>query len=125
MRRVHLAAERRLGRAFSRYVLSTRISPDGWPIPDPMPPAEAAARISPAPVLIVHGDQDIYFPPDHGQQLYAAAREPKELWLIPGFGHAERHTDDALVDRIAGWADKASTVSQAEGASHAEEQAAS
>ena len=32
------------------------------------------------------------------------AREPKELWLIPGFGHAERHTDDALTDRIAAWA---------------------
>ncbi len=61
-------------------------------------------------MLIVHGDQDIYFPPDHGQQLYDAAREPKELWLIPGFGHAERHTDDALVDRIAAWADKASAV---------------
>jgi pimeloyl-ACP methyl ester carboxylesterase len=124
MRRVHLAAERRLGRAFTRYVLNTRISPDGWPIPDPMPPAEAAARISPTPVLIVHGDQDMYFPPDHGQQLYEAAREPKELWLIPGFGHAERHTDDALVDRLSGWADKASTMSQSEGTSKAEEQTA-
>jgi pimeloyl-ACP methyl ester carboxylesterase len=132
MRRVHLAAERRLGRAFTKYVLNTRISPEGWPTPDPMPPAEAAARISPTPVLIVHGDQDIYFPPDHGQQLYDAAAEPKELWLIPGFGHAERHTDDALVDRIAAWADKASAVAQAasavtqaEGTSRAEEQTAS
>jgi pimeloyl-ACP methyl ester carboxylesterase len=129
MRRVHLAAERRLGRAFTKYVLNTRVSPEGWPTPDPMPPAEAAARISPTPVLIVHGDQDIYFPPDHGQQLYDAAAEPKELWLIPGFGHAERHTDDALVDRIAAWADKASAaasaVTQAEGASRAEEQTAS
>ena len=110
MRRVHLAAERRLGRAFTRYALNTRISPEGWPTPDPMPPADAAARVSPTPLLIVHGDQDIYFPPDHGQQLYDAAREPKELWLIPGFGHAERHTDDALADRIAAWADKASAA---------------
>jgi pimeloyl-ACP methyl ester carboxylesterase len=119
MRRVHLAAEKRLGRAFTKYALNTRVSPEGWPTPDPMPPAEAAARISPTPVLIVHGDQDIYFPPDHGQQLYDAAREPKELWLIPGFGHAERHTDDALVDRITAWADKASA------AFHTEEQTAS
>jgi pimeloyl-ACP methyl ester carboxylesterase len=114
MRRVHLAAERRLGRAFSKRVLNTRISPEGWPTPDPMPPAEAASRISPTPVLIVHGDQDIYFPPDHGQQLYDAAKEPKELWLLPGFGHAERHTDDALVDRMAAWADKASAAFHAE-----------
>jgi fermentation-respiration switch protein FrsA (DUF1100 family) len=107
MRRVHLAAEKRLGRAFTRYVLHTRISPAGWPVPLPVAPAEAAAQISPVPLLIVHGDQDIYFPPDHGQALYDAAREPKELWLIPGFGHAERHTDDALVDRLAAWAAKA------------------
>jgi pimeloyl-ACP methyl ester carboxylesterase len=126
MRRVHLAAERRLGRVFTRHVLNTRVSPDGWPTPDPMPPAEAAALISPTPVLIVHGDQDIYFPPEHGQQLYDAANEPKELWLLPGFGHAERHTDDALVDRIAAWAEAASTASTAEGAApRAEEQTAS
>jgi pimeloyl-ACP methyl ester carboxylesterase len=104
MRRVHLAAEKRLGRAFTRRVLNTRISPEGWPTPDPLPPAAAAARIAPVPLLIVHGDADIYFPPDHGQQLYDAASEPKELWLLPGFGHAERHTDEALVDRIAAWA---------------------
>jgi pimeloyl-ACP methyl ester carboxylesterase len=110
MRRVHLAAERRLGRAFTRRVLNTRVSPEGWPTPDPMPPAEAAALIAPTPVLIIHGDRDIYFPPDHGQQLYDAAAEPKELWMLPGFGHAERHTDDALVDRIAAWADKASAA---------------
>jgi pimeloyl-ACP methyl ester carboxylesterase len=125
MRRVHLAAERRLGRAFTKYVLNTRISPDGWPTPDPLPPAEAAARISPTPVLIVHGDQDMYFPADHGQQLYDAAREPKELWLIPGFGHAERHADDALVDRIVAWADKASADSRAEGTPRAEQQTTS
>jgi pimeloyl-ACP methyl ester carboxylesterase len=113
MRRVHFAAEKRLGRAFTKHVLHTRISPEGWPTPDPMPPAEAAALIAPAPLLIIHGDQDVYFPPEHGQQLYAAAREPKELWLLPGFGHGERHTDDALTDRIAAWAAKAVAVQPA------------
>jgi pimeloyl-ACP methyl ester carboxylesterase len=109
MRRVHFAAERRAGRLFAKYVLNTRISAGGWPTPEPEPPAAAAARISPVPVLIVHGDKDIFFPPDHGRELYDGAREPKELWLIPGFGHAERATDDALADRIAAWvADKVS-----------------
>ena len=37
------------------------------------------------------------------------AREPKELWLIPGFGHAERATDDELVDRIVAWVTEAVT----------------
>jgi alpha-beta hydrolase superfamily lysophospholipase len=103
MRRVHFAAEHRVGRLFARYALNTKISPDGWPNPDPVPPATAAARISPVPVLIVHGDKDLFFPPEHGRELYEGARDPKELWMLPGFGHAERATDEALTDRIAAW----------------------
>jgi pimeloyl-ACP methyl ester carboxylesterase len=102
MRRVHFAVERRVGRLFARHVLKTRIAPRGWD-PVPLPPADAAARISPVPVLIVHGDQDLYFPAEHGRELFAGAREPKEFWLLPGFGHAERATDDKLTDRIAAW----------------------
>jgi pimeloyl-ACP methyl ester carboxylesterase len=103
MRRVHFVAEKRLGRMIARQFLHTRIDPHGWPTPEPLPPAVAAERISPVPLLIVHGDKDQFFPADHARQLYAAAREPKELWLIPGFGHAERATDDQLADRIAAW----------------------
>jgi pimeloyl-ACP methyl ester carboxylesterase len=109
MRRVHFAAEKRLGRLLARHFAQTRISSAGWPTPDPLAPAEAAARISPTPLLIVHGDKDLYFPPEHGRQLYAGARDPKELWLIPGFGHAERATDDRLVDRIVAWVAEAVT----------------
>jgi len=109
MRRVHFVAEKRLGRLIARQFLKTRISPGGWPTPDPLPPAAAAARISPVPVLIVHGDKDLYFPPEHARQLYEGAREPKELWLIPGFGHAERAMNDELVDRIVGWLTEAMT----------------
>jgi pimeloyl-ACP methyl ester carboxylesterase len=102
MRRVHWAVERRLGRAITRTLLKTRISPAGWN-PVPMPPDEAAALVSPTPLLIVHGDQDVYFPVDHGHRLYAAAQEPKELWIEPGFGHAESGATGPLLDRIAGW----------------------
>jgi pimeloyl-ACP methyl ester carboxylesterase len=102
MRRVHFAAEKRIGRLFARQFLQTKIASGGWD-PEPLPPADAAARISPVPVLIVHGDKDVYFPAEHARQLYASAREPKELWLLPGFGHAERATDDKLTDRIAAW----------------------
>jgi alpha-beta hydrolase superfamily lysophospholipase len=102
MRRVHFAAERRLGRMFTRHFLGTRIASGGWN-PLPVPPAVAAASISPVPVLIVHGDADNFFPPEHGRELYEGAREPKELWMLPGFEHAERATDDALADRIVDW----------------------
>jgi len=102
MRKVHWAVEHRLGRLVTRTLLSTRISSGRWD-PVPLPPADAAARIAPTPLLIVHGDQDGYFPVDHARQLHAAAREPKELWIEPGFGHAESGATPALLKRIGGW----------------------
>src|SRR5690242_4540320 len=109
MRRVHWAVERRLGRMITRRWLNTRVSSERWN-PVPMPPAEAAARIAPIPFLVVHGDRDPYFPVEHAHQLYTAAREPKELWVVPGFGHAESGSSDALVDRIAAWVDTATAA---------------
>jgi fermentation-respiration switch protein FrsA (DUF1100 family) len=106
MRWVHRAVERRAGRYVTRCWLKTRVSPAGWTL-IPIPPAEAAARISPVPLLIVHGDKDLYFPPEHAHQLYQAAKEPKELWLEQGMGHAESATSQDLVDRIARWAAQA------------------
>lgn len=102
MRRVHWVIERRLGRVVSRYALGTRVSPAGW---DPLPeaPHEVAARISPAPLLVVHGDADRYFPVEHGESLYAAAAQPKELWIEPGFGHAENAASTDLIRRIGAW----------------------
>jgi pimeloyl-ACP methyl ester carboxylesterase len=108
MRQVHLAVEHRLGRFVTRRWMKTRISPERWKLV-PVPPAEAAAQVSPVPLLIVHGEQDQYFPPEHARQLYMAAREPKELWLVPGMGHAESACTDDLVDRIARWVDQATS----------------
>ncbi|HEX6077948.1 MAG TPA: alpha/beta hydrolase [Micromonosporaceae bacterium] len=102
MRRVHWIVERPAGRLVSRLALGTRISSGRW---DPVPeqPTVAVARISPTPLLIVHGDRDRYFPVGHAHALYEAARQPKELWIVPGFGHAESAADPTLVSRIAAW----------------------
>jgi len=102
MRRAHWVIERPLGRLVGRLALRTRISADGWD-PVPEPPHEVAARISPTPLLIVHGDVDRYFPLEHAEKLYAAAAEPKELWIEPGFGHAETAAPEDLLRRIAAW----------------------
>ena len=112
MRWVHRAVERRAGRYVTRRWLNTRINPEGWKLV-PVPPAEAAAKIAPVPLLIVHGDLDVYFPPEHARQLYMAAREPKELWLLPGMGHAESACSQELVDRIGRWVDRATRPSAA------------
>jgi pimeloyl-ACP methyl ester carboxylesterase len=112
MRWVHRAVERRSGRYVTRHWLKTRISPEGWKL-IPVPPAEAAAKIAPVPLLIVHGEKDLYFPPEHARQLYMAARQPKELWLLPEMGHAESASDPDLVDRIGRWVDQATRESTA------------
>jgi pimeloyl-ACP methyl ester carboxylesterase len=109
MRRVHWAVEKRAGRILTSRFLNTRINQGRWD-PVPLPPAEAAARIAPTPLLIVHGDRDDYFPADHAEQLFEAANQPKELWIVPGFAHAESGASGELVDRIARWALAAADV---------------
>ncbi|GAA3211822.1 alpha/beta fold hydrolase [Actinocorallia longicatena] len=101
MRRVHWAVESRLGRAAVRIGRRTRIAASGW---DPVPeaPNEVIGRIS-CPVLVVHGDADGFFPVDHGLTLYEAAGEPRELWIEPGFGHAEIAASEDLIARISAW----------------------
>jgi hypothetical protein len=102
MRRVHHAILHPLGRVVSRTVLRTRIASEGWQ-PPPEPPIDVVSRISPTPLLVVHGLADRYLPSEHGEALHAAARDPKELWLVEGFGHAERGATPALADRLARW----------------------
>jgi pimeloyl-ACP methyl ester carboxylesterase len=99
MRRLHWAVETRLGRVLARRMTGTRISGAGW---DELPesPTEVAGRISPIPLLVVHGDHDHYFPLEHPQAIFDAANEPKELWLIEGFGHAESGATPEILDRI-------------------------
>ncbi|MBX5458815.1 MAG: alpha/beta fold hydrolase [Thermogemmatispora sp.] len=50
-------------------------------------PVQVIAQIAPRSVLLIHGQQDRLIPPAAAQQLYAAARRPKALWLVPGVEH--------------------------------------
>jgi alpha/beta superfamily hydrolase len=44
-------------------------------------------RLAPTPLLLIHGSDDTVSPSRVAQQLFARAREPKELVIIPGAGH--------------------------------------
>jgi pimeloyl-ACP methyl ester carboxylesterase len=104
MRRLHWVVERPVGRLLGRYGLRTRIHSRSWD-PVPLSPVGAAPLIAPAPLLIVHGDLDPYFPLDHPRSLAeAAGPEGAELWLERGFGHAENAAGPALLHRIGAWA---------------------
>ncbi len=54
-------------------------------------PAEAVPRLSPRPLLIIHGEEDTHTPLLHARALYAAAAEPRDLWLVPNAGHVRCH----------------------------------
>ena len=101
MRLVHWMFLSRTGRAAARYLRRTRLSAAGW-AETPEAPAEVAGAIAPRPLLIVHGDDDRYFPAHHVESLQAGA-PGAEVWREPGMGHAEVATTPDLLERIGGW----------------------
>jgi fermentation-respiration switch protein FrsA (DUF1100 family) len=50
-------------------------------------PIEAIKKLSPRPVMIIHGKADESIPVQSAIDLHEAARSPKELWLVPGAAH--------------------------------------
>jgi pimeloyl-ACP methyl ester carboxylesterase len=50
-------------------------------------PETWVGRISPRPVLLLHGEADLLVPVDESRSLFAQAGEPRELVLVPGMGH--------------------------------------
>ncbi len=88
----------------------------GLRLDDPQPIA-LVPRIAPRPLLIVTGEADAAATPATARALYAAAGEPKRLWVVAGAGHGgygeaardygeriraffdEALGDDALIER--------------------------
>jgi hypothetical protein len=63
-------------------------------------PVAAIGELTPMPVLILHGDADPIVGVEHAHSLYAAAREPKTLHILPGGGHIEALTDRGVRRRV-------------------------
>lgn len=85
-----------------------------WPLQYPLSwlftgdysPVDAIARISPTPVLIIHGDRDEVVPYHHGTHLFSAAGEPRELWVVENGRHIEAMTRAEYRNRLAKYLDK-------------------
>jgi fermentation-respiration switch protein FrsA (DUF1100 family) len=66
-------------------------------------PLRAARAVSPIPLLLMHGEADGIVPPHHSRQLYEAAGEPKQLWLIAGAGHIQSMHDPRVRERLTAY----------------------
>jgi pimeloyl-ACP methyl ester carboxylesterase len=73
--------------------------PSAWE--EPEAPVEVVGKIAPAPVVIVHGEDDQLFPPSHARALYEAANEPRHLLIGSRFGHAETGLTPGFARRLA------------------------
>jgi alpha-beta hydrolase superfamily lysophospholipase len=50
-------------------------------------PLRVVSKLAGRPLLLIHGTDDTMIPVNHAHRLFAAAREPKQLWLAPGANH--------------------------------------
>jgi uncharacterized protein len=66
-------------------------------------PVDAVGRLAPRPLLLIHGAADELTPVAHAQELYAAAGEPKGLWIVPDAPHCCAYFADreAYAARVA------------------------
>jgi len=72
------------------------VPPSAWRTP--VHPVDAAALVD-SPMLVIHGDDDIYFPVAEAVAIHAAAFAHSgnaTLWRLPIFGHAEDGLSDAF-----------------------------
>ncbi len=63
----------------------------------------AARKLSPRPLLLVHCEGDEVVPSHLSERLYAAAGEPKSLWLLPGGDHRFAQHDPETNARVLEW----------------------
>jgi len=84
-----------------------------WPVQYPLSflvsdrysPVDRISQVSPIPVLILHGLDDPIVPLHHGQLLYAASSEPRQLWLTARSGHIQSFGDTAVREQFVRYLD--------------------
>ena len=60
---------------------------------DSVAPVRAVGRLG-APVLVAGGARDPFTPPAETRRLWAAARAPRRLWIVPGARHEDLFAAD-------------------------------
>lgn len=70
-------------------------------------PIRDVGRIAPRPLLLIQGMKDTIVNPQDAFQLYEAAGEPKELWILPNAEHCGAYFEDrpAYIQRVISFLD--------------------
>lgn len=75
-------------RALARSWLTFLFQPLGaLMVSDEYSPEEVISKISPTPLLVIHGTQDPVVGFENGKEIYELGRPPKEFWEVEGGGH--------------------------------------
>jgi fermentation-respiration switch protein FrsA (DUF1100 family) len=83
------------------FLVGDRYSPERW-----------IAKISPIPLLILHGREDPVVPIRHGLLLYASAREPKTFLETEPPGHVQSFADPHARNAVVSFLDTAFSSSR-------------
>ena len=75
--------------------------------PNRMSPQKAVSRLSPRPLLVIHGEHDPRMPLEAAKALVDAAGERTELWVVPTTEHSGGFAldPDAYLKRLVGFFD--------------------
>jgi hypothetical protein len=63
-------------------------------------PVASVGQLSPISLLLIHGDRDTVVPFHHSRILFERAKEPKELWIVPGAGHIQSLNSESIRSRL-------------------------
>jgi dipeptidyl aminopeptidase/acylaminoacyl peptidase len=75
----------------------------------PLHPLQSVGAIAPRSLFFIAGDADPIVPWDSSQRLYAAASEPKEIWILHGVAHGRyaEGAGDEYARRLVAFFDRA------------------
>ncbi|MDR2711022.1 MAG: alpha/beta hydrolase [Burkholderiales bacterium] len=73
-------------------IANDKLSSAGLLVNDDYSASRYIAQLSPIPLLLIHGTSDQLVPYQHSERLFALAKEPKQLVLVPDGGHIDAMT---------------------------------
>ncbi len=77
-------------------------------VSDELSPIDAIAKISPTPLLVIHGAKDPLIPKAEADRLFKAAKKPKTLYLVENGSHGDAlaRDDGAYRKEMLKWLDE-------------------